>query len=332
MVALAAFGIDYFPREHFNADRTPKVAHKTRRRDPAQALPHPGRPRKQAPSGLRVLALRFLACRPSRWSTVNRQYGDLPIYGSAEFEALASDDPRSLASIVRAAEAWRLDGEPEAVRARLLSQREEVLEEADRLAVDRLRQLSYDLAGATDWTAHRGGVETSRPMGTAAYLRRADTPSGTAVDRRRPRPEQLARSQPAPAAVDVRPNQGGAVSREEHCDEAGARSPRSYSPSAGSASSAARPARRPRAVRTLRLAEGQPGREPAVGRHPPGHRRGLPGEVRPGAERDGARRRHDGAGGQGAEDPPVEADELTFECPCSVAAGLHRDPAGPDGA
>ena len=25
MVALAAFGIDYFPREHFNADRSPKV-------------------------------------------------------------------------------------------------------------------------------------------------------------------------------------------------------------------------------------------------------------------------------------------------------------------
>jgi hypothetical protein len=30
MVALAVFGIDYFPREHFNADGSPKVAHKTR--------------------------------------------------------------------------------------------------------------------------------------------------------------------------------------------------------------------------------------------------------------------------------------------------------------
>jgi hypothetical protein len=30
MVALAVFGIDYFPREHFNADGSPKVVHKTR--------------------------------------------------------------------------------------------------------------------------------------------------------------------------------------------------------------------------------------------------------------------------------------------------------------
>jgi hypothetical protein len=30
IVALATFGIDYFPREHFNADGSPKVAHKTR--------------------------------------------------------------------------------------------------------------------------------------------------------------------------------------------------------------------------------------------------------------------------------------------------------------
>jgi hypothetical protein len=30
IVTLALFGIDYFPREHFNADGFPKVAHKTR--------------------------------------------------------------------------------------------------------------------------------------------------------------------------------------------------------------------------------------------------------------------------------------------------------------
>jgi hypothetical protein len=30
MIALAVFGIDYFPREHFNADGSPKVGHKTR--------------------------------------------------------------------------------------------------------------------------------------------------------------------------------------------------------------------------------------------------------------------------------------------------------------
>ena len=50
----------------------------------------------------------------------------------------------------------------------------------------------------------------------------------------------------------------------------------------------------------LRLAEEQPGREAATGRHPPGHRRGVPGDVgRCPAHR--ARRRDDGAGGQGPQ-------------------------------
>jgi hypothetical protein len=105
---------------------------------------------------------------------LGRRHGDIPIYGSAAWEALNNLDPRRLASIVRAAEAWRLDGEPAAVRARLLRHREEVLKEAERLAVDRLRQLSYDLAGATDWKALAAAW---KPAGDWARLRVYDAPA-----------------------------------------------------------------------------------------------------------------------------------------------------------
>ena len=50
---------------------------------------------------------------------LGRRHGDIPIWGSDEWEALPSDDPRRFASVIRAAEAWRLDGEPDAAWRRL---------------------------------------------------------------------------------------------------------------------------------------------------------------------------------------------------------------------
>jgi Protein of unknown function (DUF2742) len=81
----------------------------------------------------------------NRLLDLGRRHGDIPIYGSNEWEALDRDDPRRFASVVRAAEAWRLDGEPEAVRRRL--------EEDDWLVRYRIRQAGLDVHGRgdTDW-------------------------------------------------------------------------------------------------------------------------------------------------------------------------------------
>jgi Protein of unknown function (DUF2742) len=76
------------------------------------------------------------------------RHGELPIYGSPQWEALAVDDPRRFASVVRAAEAWRLDGTDEAIRARLLDE----LEVADLLARWRVRMAGLDVRGTTDWS------------------------------------------------------------------------------------------------------------------------------------------------------------------------------------
>jgi hypothetical protein len=48
------------------------------------------------------------------------QVGPIPTYGSPEWEQVPDGDPRRLAAVVRAAECWRLDSEPEAVRRRLV--------------------------------------------------------------------------------------------------------------------------------------------------------------------------------------------------------------------
>ncbi len=52
--------------------------------------------------------------------------GALPLYGDAVWRLLADDDPRKVAATVRAAEAWRLDGErlEETVRDELALRRE----------------------------------------------------------------------------------------------------------------------------------------------------------------------------------------------------------------
>ena len=74
---------------------------------------------------------------------------DIPIYRSPEFDALDPDDPRRGQSTVRAADAWYADGTAEAMRNRLLAE----IEFNDRFSAWRMRALSHDLSGATDWVA-----------------------------------------------------------------------------------------------------------------------------------------------------------------------------------
>ena len=72
---------------------------------------------------------------------------DTPIYGSPEWEALPVADARRWASVIRAAECWRLDGTDEAIRDRLLDE----LAVADLLARWRVRMAGHDVRGDTDW-------------------------------------------------------------------------------------------------------------------------------------------------------------------------------------
>jgi hypothetical protein len=67
---------------------------------------------------------------------------DIPIYGSPEYHELPQDDPARLASIERAAEAWRLMWTVEAVAARLKAE----INFNDQYTAWRLRQLSNDLS------------------------------------------------------------------------------------------------------------------------------------------------------------------------------------------
>ncbi|HET6753777.1 MAG TPA: hypothetical protein VFH23_07480 [Jiangellaceae bacterium] len=82
-----------------------------------------------------------------RLLALGESVGPLPLYGSDEWEQLPADDPRRFASVVRAAEAWRRDGEPDAIRARLLDE----LDVCDLLARWRVRMAGHDVRGDTDW-------------------------------------------------------------------------------------------------------------------------------------------------------------------------------------
>jgi hypothetical protein len=80
---------------------------------------------------------------------LGRSCGEIPVYGSDEWEALDHTDPRRFAAVTVAAECWRREGEPDAIEARLRHE----LAEADWLAAWRLRRLSGDLSEAEDWSA-----------------------------------------------------------------------------------------------------------------------------------------------------------------------------------
>jgi hypothetical protein len=85
----------------------------------------------------------------ARMLDLGQRCGPLPIYGSDEWEGLDPADPRRFASVIRAAECWRTEGEPEVIAERL--QRE--LADNNWLTAWRLRRLSGDLSEAEDWSA-----------------------------------------------------------------------------------------------------------------------------------------------------------------------------------
>jgi hypothetical protein len=62
---------------------------------------------------------------------------------------LDPDDPRREQSTVRAADAWWADGQPDAIRRRLLDE----IAFNDQFAAHRLRMVSHDMSAATDWDA-----------------------------------------------------------------------------------------------------------------------------------------------------------------------------------
>jgi hypothetical protein len=72
------------------------------------------------------------------------------LYRSKAWYALRVDDPRRLASTVRAADCWWSEGQPEAIKARL---RDEI-EVADLLARWRVRMAGHDVRDSLDdWMA-----------------------------------------------------------------------------------------------------------------------------------------------------------------------------------
>jgi hypothetical protein len=90
---------------------------------------------------------------------LGRSCGDIPVYGSADWAALDPVDPRRFASVVRAAECWRLEGTHEAVRARLADE----LAVAELFARYRVRAAGLDVRTAIgDWPRVFEVVEARR--------------------------------------------------------------------------------------------------------------------------------------------------------------------------
>ncbi|MDQ1626408.1 MAG: hypothetical protein QOI54_152 [Actinomycetota bacterium] len=77
------------------------------------------------------------------------QYGDLPRYGSRQWEALQPGDQRRWAAVIVAAEAWRDHCSPERVAGDLRQQ----MADEDAALYRRVREASWDVAGARDWAA-----------------------------------------------------------------------------------------------------------------------------------------------------------------------------------
>jgi hypothetical protein len=102
----------------------------------------------------------------ARLLNLGRRCGEIPVYGSAEWEALPNIDPRRFASTVRAAECWRLDGTDDAIRERVEHQLLLADTIAEQIAVARLRALSWDLSAAEDWAEVGRAIGRSRKART----------------------------------------------------------------------------------------------------------------------------------------------------------------------
>jgi hypothetical protein len=85
----------------------------------------------------------------TRLLDLGRRHGDIPVYGADDWEALDNLDPRRFASVVRAAECWRVDGTDDAIRGRLLDE----LADADLYTRWRVREAGLDVhgRGSSDW-------------------------------------------------------------------------------------------------------------------------------------------------------------------------------------
>lgn len=115
----------------------------------------------------------------NRLLTLGWRHGQLPIYGSPEWEALDNADPRRFASVVRAAEAWRRDGTDQAVREHTEHQLFLAEQAGEQIAMSRLRQLSWDLSEATDWANMADSIDRARRAHTtrdAGYQQPQRTP------------------------------------------------------------------------------------------------------------------------------------------------------------
>ncbi|TDD64784.1 DUF2742 domain-containing protein [Jiangella aurantiaca] len=88
--------------------------------------------------------------------------GEIPLYGSDEWEALPDLDPRRVASVVRAAEVWRRDGEAEHLAAQLRME----LAESDLLVRMRMELAELD--------ARSGFVAPTGPSWAELQRRRAE--------------------------------------------------------------------------------------------------------------------------------------------------------------
>ena len=104
---------------------------------------------------------------------LGRRRGPVPRYGSPEWEALPTGDPRVFAAVVAAAESWRRDGTDEAIAARLRQE----LDESDRLLLARQFGAASDVHAAWMELPERkrrvGGFGLPRtPQGWIAYYER----------------------------------------------------------------------------------------------------------------------------------------------------------------
>ena len=84
-----------------------------------------------------------------RIGSVETTFGSLPLYASAAWFALAEDDPRRWASVIRAAACWRNESRLDVIAERVDAE----LARVDALALERVREASHDISEATDWAA-----------------------------------------------------------------------------------------------------------------------------------------------------------------------------------
>ena len=87
------------------------------------------------------------AWEEQRIGSVVATFGSLPLYASAAWFALADDDPRRWASVIRAAACWRNESRLDVIAERIDAE----LARVDALALELVREASHDVSGALDW-------------------------------------------------------------------------------------------------------------------------------------------------------------------------------------